>query len=71
MIRAGDPLSARAHSLYSITHGRGAWQVAIETETTVTATRESFLVTARLEAFEAGTRIFSRTWDTTIARELA
>ncbi len=69
-IRQGDPLSAKAHSLYTITHGRGPWQVAIETDTTVTATRDDFLVTAKLEAFESGTRIFSRTWDTTIKRDL-
>ncbi len=70
-IRQGDPLSVKARSLYSITHGRGDWQVAIETDTTVTATKEAFLVTAKLEAFEAGVRVFSRTWDTTIRRELA
>ncbi len=69
-IRQGDPLSAKAHSLYSITHDRGPWQVAIETDTTVTATRDNFLVTAKLEAYEAGTRVFSRTWDTTIKRDL-
>jgi putative CocE/NonD family hydrolase len=70
VIRSGDPLSAKAVSLYSITHGRGPWQVAIETETTVTATKDAFLVTAKLEAFESGVRVFSKTWDDRIRREL-
>jgi hypothetical protein len=69
-IREGDPLSAKAVSLYAITHGRGDWQVGIETETIVTATKDNFLVTAKLEAFESGRRIFSRTFDTTIKRDL-
>lgn len=69
-IRQGDPLSAKAHSVYRITHGRGPWQVAIETDTTVTSTKDSFLVTAKLEAFESGVRVFSRTWDTKIKRDL-
>ena len=70
-IQQRDPLSAKAYSRYSITHGRGDWQVAIETDTTVTATKDAFLVTAKLEAYESGVRVFSRTWDTTIKRELA
>ncbi|MBI1779488.1 MAG: CocE/NonD family hydrolase [Proteobacteria bacterium] len=70
-IKDGDPLSARAEARYTITMGRGEWQIAIETETIVTATLEDFLVSARLEAFEKECRVFSRSWDTTIPRDLA
>jgi putative CocE/NonD family hydrolase len=66
----GDPLSARAESVYVITMSRDSWRIAIETLTVVTATAESFLVSARLEAFESEQRVFSRTWTDRIPRDL-
>ncbi len=66
----GTPLSARAEATYSIAIRRGDWAIKTVTTTTVTATADSFLVTAQLDAYEVEVRIFSRTWSESIAREM-
>jgi hypothetical protein len=36
----------------------------------MTCTRDAFLIAATLEAFEAERRVFSRTWDRSLPRDL-
>ncbi|MDX6523704.1 MAG: uncharacterized protein QOI17_1217 [Gaiellales bacterium] len=69
-IRDNEPLSAKAESVRQITLGRDDWQTRIETRSTMTADADSFLVTTVLDAYEGEVRVFSRTWDASIARDL-
>ena len=67
----GDPLSARVVCRSSIQIGREGWRTRVETESTMTATGDVFLVTNRVEAFEGETRVFSRDTAREIPRDLA
>jgi hypothetical protein len=69
-IREGDPLSAHVECRRVTSIGRGAWQVRVETVSTMTADADSFYVTNILEAFEGNGRVFAKTWDMKIARDL-
>ncbi len=64
-----DPLSARHENRYTITMARGDWQVRTEANTVMTGTREDFVVSATLDAYEGETRIFSRAWSRRIPRD--
>jgi hypothetical protein len=67
----GDPLSARARSEWTVRIGRGDWQTRVETQSELTADATRFRVVNRLEAFEGGRRIFERTTEAEIPRDLA
>jgi hypothetical protein len=67
-IRKDDPLSARSETYRSVSYGRGAWQVRVDTRTVLTATRDDFLVTAELDAFEGTERVATRRWNERIPR---
>ncbi len=78
-IDAENPLSARAESRWTLTWGRGDWQVRTETRTVMTSDARDFRVEASLEAFEtqsgdpegtATRSVFQRQWDETIPRDL-
>jgi hypothetical protein len=69
-IRDGDPLSARAEVVHRTVMRRGAWSVRIETRTECVADRRAFRVRAELDAFEGDVRIYSKTWDCAVPREL-
>lgn len=49
---------------------RGSWNVRTETRTALTATRDHFLLRATLDAFEGEARVFARSWDERIPRDL-
>jgi putative CocE/NonD family hydrolase len=66
----GDPLSAAITCRSSIQMGRDGWRTRIETESTMTATRDAFLVTNSVEAFEGDTRVFARSTERAIPRDL-
>jgi len=66
----GDPLSAKVTCRRTLTIGRGTWQTRIEVVSTMTSTREAFLVTTVLEAFESEHRVYTRTWTHAIPRQL-
>ena len=66
----GDPLSASMACRWSIRIGRDGWRTRIESESTMTATAEDFLVTNRLEAFEGEVRVFADLSQATIPRDL-
>jgi hypothetical protein len=49
---------------------RDDWQVATETRTHLSATPEDFIIHADLDAYEGEHRIFSRSWERRIPRDL-
>ncbi len=64
-----DPLSASATASWNRFLERGQWSARAITSTTLTADRETFHVTAELDAYEGDTRIFSRNWSFSIPRD--
>ena len=64
-----DPLSARHENAYRVAMERGDWKVRTEADTVMTCTKEDFLLSARLDAYEGDTRIFSRSWSRRIPRD--
>jgi hypothetical protein len=66
----GDPCSMTGESTWTVTLDRGDWHVRTRTYLALGATPTDFLVSATLEAFEGETRVFSRTWDRAIPRDL-
>jgi len=69
-IREGDPNSATGHCAWTKRYQRGDWVAHLETEVTVRAAREAFIISARLEARDADGVVASRRWDETIPRDL-
>ncbi len=68
-IEDGDPLSGRAESAWTYKLERGPWRVRTETRTVFTATAGAFHVSATLDAYEAGLRVFHRAWNAEIPRD--
>ena len=68
-IVAGEPLSAYQRSTNTVVYRRGTWHVRLETSSVLSATRESFIVDNRLEAFEGDTRVFVKSWHKAIGRD--
>ncbi len=64
-----DPLSARHENRYVTTMARGDWKIRTEATTVLTGTKDDFVVTATLEAYEDGARIFAKSWDRRIPRD--
>lgn len=67
-ITADDPLSARADIRWFKTMGRGDWQITTEAQTTMTADKESFHISAELKTWDGDDLISDRTWKKTIPR---
>lgn len=65
----GDPLSASVRCERTITIGRGDWQTRIEGVATMSATREAFLITNAIDAFEGERRVASRLRSVSIPRD--
>jgi hypothetical protein len=64
------PLSASIRSTRTTALGRGAWQIRIETTSTLSADEGHFYVTNVLDAYEGNTRVFTSTRDIKIPRHL-
>jgi hypothetical protein len=64
----GEPLSATARVECRATNRREDWDVRVESDIELTSDETSFLITARLEAFEAGTSFAVRHFSRTIPR---
>ncbi len=64
-----DPLSARVEIHWTETLRRDDWSVRTETFSAMTADREAFHITARLEAYEGEERVLKREWDERIPRD--
>jgi uncharacterized protein len=48
---------------------RGDWRTRVVARGEMTCTRETFLLTGRLDAYEDGVRLFARTWTREIPRD--
>jgi putative CocE/NonD family hydrolase len=68
-IRDADPLSASAEITQRIDLRRGAWAVRVESHVALSATRVSFELSARLEAFEGEALVRGRSWRASIPRD--
>jgi putative CocE/NonD family hydrolase len=66
----GDPLSAVAVMQGTDTILRDAWQIRIETHMRISCTRDAFLVSASLRAWEGSSQVCDREWDRSIPRDL-
>ncbi len=66
----GDPLSMENRVQNELAYQRGDWHVRIATDSTLTADVGHFYVTCRLDAYEGETRVFARSWDFKIPRDL-
>ena len=64
-----DPLSARHENRYTIVMERTGWSIRTEVYSVLTATRDDFLVSATLDAYEGDCRVFTKTWDRRIPRD--
>ena len=69
-IRDDDPLSARAEMDLRSELRRGDWSVRVAVRTALRATKEEFQLEAELVADEGDTRVFSRTWNRSVRRDL-
>jgi hypothetical protein len=65
-----DPLSARHEASYRIAFEREGWKVRTETRSVMTCTKEEFLISATLDAYEDDIRVFTRSWDGRVPRKL-
>jgi uncharacterized protein len=65
-----DPTSARGETRTVRGFRRAGWDVTVETRSVLRCTADTFLLHAELDAYEAGTRIFSRNWAYEIPRDL-
>lgn len=64
-----DPTSAVAETGGSESIARAGWKVRIETSLRLACTREAFLLSASLRAWEGADEVCTRTWDRRIARD--
>jgi hypothetical protein len=65
-----EPLSANIESEQELGLRRGSWHIHVETYSVMSANAEQFFVINKLDAYEGKTRVFSKTWNTTIPRRL-
>lgn len=65
-----DPLCACVEIIQKTQLSRGHWSTRIQTCTRMSATQEAFYLQAELEAFEGETRVFAKTWNSTVPRDL-
>jgi uncharacterized protein len=64
------PLSATIRCERTTGLGRGPWQIRIETTSTMSADAEFFYLTNVLDAYEGDVRVFAKTRDCKIPRQL-
>ena len=62
--------SLSGETLWKRKFQRGDWEVRTETWTLITSDEENFRIRAELDAWEGKSRVFSRSWDTVIPRDL-
>ena len=69
MFKGTDPNSVRGETSWVMGFQRDDWSIYTYTKTVLTSTPEAFHVYAELDAYEGETRVASKTWNTTIARD--
>jgi uncharacterized protein len=67
-IHANDPLSATGKIHWQQTLRRGDWSIRTEASASISSTDLTFELSARLEAFEGGERVFERDYAYSIPR---
>jgi hypothetical protein len=67
-IHPDDPLSAHYRLAQSQDLKRDGWDIRITTETVMTSTKDELILTGRLDAFENGRRLASRSWREAVPR---
>jgi hypothetical protein len=65
-----EPLSASIESEQELGLRREDWDIRIETYSAMSADAEKFFVINKLDAYEGKTRVFTKTWNTTVPRRL-
>ena len=67
-IHPDDPLSAHYRITQSQELKRDGWDIHVETETVMRSTKNELVLTGKLDAFENGKRVASRTWREIVPR---
>jgi hypothetical protein len=68
-LREGEPLSAAVAAEVEVGLARGDWRTRVVARGEMTCTRETFLLTTAVDAYEDGVRAFARTWTHEIPRD--
>ncbi len=67
---ADDFTSVSGESTWTMSFRRADWDVRVVTHTRLTCDERDFHVDATLDGYEGGRRVFSRTWNETVPRDL-
>lgn len=67
---AEDFTSATGESAWTMSFRRDDWDVRVETRTVLSCDEDNFRVDATLDGYEGDRRVFSRTWNETVPRDL-
>ncbi|MFV0137905.1 CocE/NonD family hydrolase [Streptomyces sp. HMX87] len=67
---ADDFTSVSGESTWTMSFRRDDWDVRVVTHTRLTCDERDFFVDATLDGYEGGRRVFSRTWNETVPRDL-
>ncbi len=70
-IHPDDPVSARFRDRQVHDLKRAGWDIHVETDTVMTCTKDAFILTGKLDAFENGQRVASRNWRETFKRDFS
>lgn len=70
LIRDGAPLSLKVDIERALELQREAWRVRVEARSTMTADETHFHLSNHLDAYEADVRVFARSWERAIPRNL-
>jgi putative CocE/NonD family hydrolase len=70
-IGESDPPTARVEVVQTILLRRADWQIRVESRAGMSSTPDSFIIQAYIEAHEGDECVFTRHWDSILARELA
>jgi len=70
LIHPNDPTSARAETRAFRAYSRADWRTSTEVRLLLTCDQHKFRVVARVDAYEGESRLFSRSWDESIPRDL-
>lgn len=62
--------TVRGESAWTMRFTRGDWDVRTETRTVLRCTETDFLIHATLDGYEGDRRVFSRTWNETVPRDM-
>ena len=65
----GDMNSVRGETIWHMGFEREGWKIQTRTKTVLTSTVDAFHIYAELDAYENDSRVASKTWNTTVARD--